>query len=219
LNALYSDGMTNYEDAFKTAANWFQQLKDAGNTGSRQTFFITDGQPNRFMSDEYDAVFRNTSITLDAALKSINYEWGDVVTNKLVGSNNRFSIDANGYVTSEYKTGNNNWRSDNKASGQLRAQGDGTYEFSYVASSYDYYVDLNSQQSFLLLSKLSVVEAIGLNGAINVNDLKPYDSDGKPQTNIDPSKLAEAVLGHTESTVPGNDTVNGGDGNDIIFGD
>ena len=220
LNALYSDGMTNYEDAFKTTANWFQQLKDAGNTGSRQTFFITDGQPNRYMSGEYDAVFKNTSTTLDAALKSINYKLGDVVTDKLVGNNNRFSIDAKGYVTSEYRTGNgNNWRSDSDASGQLHAQGDGTYEFSYVASSYDYYVDRNSQQSFLLLSKLSGVEAIGLNSAVNFNDLKPYDTDSKPQTNIDPSKLAEAILGHTEATVPGNDTVNGGDGNDIIFGD
>ncbi|RII80428.1 type I secretion C-terminal target domain-containing protein [Pseudomonas monteilii] len=220
LNTLKSSGTTNYEDAFKTTANWFQQLKDAGNTGSRQTFFITDGQPNRFMYGEYDAVFKNTSTTLDSVLKSIGYKLGDVVTNKLVGSNNRFSIDANGNVTSEYKTGNSNWRSDSDASGQLHAQGDGTFEFSYVASSYyDSVVNQNSQESFLLLSKLSGVEAIGLNGAVNVNDLKPYDSDGKPQTNIDPSKLAEAILGHTEATVPGNDTVNGGDGNDIIFGD
>nr|WP_206605397.1 immunoglobulin-like domain-containing protein [Pseudomonas plecoglossicida] len=222
LNTLYSSGSTNYEDAFKTTANWFKQLMDAGNTGSRQTFFITDGQPNVYQTGEYDPTLMNSSYTLDAVLKSINYKLGDVVTDKLVGNNNRFSIDAAGNMTAEYKTGNgNNWKTDSYASGQLHAQGDGTYEFSYATSDRwtDYYADLNSQQSFLLLSKLSGVEAIGLNSAVNFNDLKPYDTDSKPQTNIDPSKLAEAILGHTEATVPGNDTVNGGDGNDIIFGD
>ncbi|AHD12296.1 large adhesive protein [Pseudomonas sp. FGI182] len=222
LNKLYSSGSTNYEDAFKTTANWFKQLMDAGNTGSRQTFFITDGQPNVYQTGEYDPTLMNSSYTLDAVLKSINYKLGDVVTDKLVGNNNRFSIDAAGNMTAEYKTGNgNNWKTDSYASGQLHAQGDGTYEFSYATSDRwtDYYADVNSQQSFLLLSKLSGVEAIGLNSAVNFNDLKPYDTDSKPQTNIDPSKLAEAILGHTEATVPGNDTVNGGDGNDIIFGD
>ncbi|QNT41285.1 retention module-containing protein [Pseudomonas asiatica] len=217
LNTLYSSGSTNYEDAFKTTANWFKQLMDAGNTGSRQTFFITDGQPNVYQAGEREGTFRNIGTTVDSVLKSIGYKLGDVVTNKMVGSDNRFSIDAKGNMTAEY-WGKKGWTNDNGASGQLHAQGDGTFEFSYAESGY-YYVDYNSQQSFLLLSNLSGVEAIGLNSAVNVNDLKPYDTDSKPQTNIDPSKLAEAILGHTEATVPGNDTVNGGDGNDIIFGD
>ncbi|WP_338459949.1 retention module-containing protein [Pseudomonas sp. TE3-3-F2023] len=216
LNTLYSSGSTNYEDAFKTTANWFKQLMDAGNTGSRQTFFITDGQPNVYQAGEREGTFRNIGTTVDSVLKSIGYKLGDVVTNKMVGSDNRFSIDAKGNMTAEYY--NKGWRNDSGASGQLHAQGDGTFEFSYAESGY-YSVDYNSQQSFLLLSNLSGVEAIGLNSAVNVNDLKPYDTDSKPQTNIDPSKLAEAILGHTEATVPGNDTVNGGDGNDIIFGD
>ncbi|WP_350012902.1 retention module-containing protein [Pseudomonas asiatica] len=217
LNTLYSSGSTNYEDAFKTTANWFKQLMDAGNTGSRQTFFITDGQPNVYQAGEREGTFKNIGTTVDSVLKSIGYKLGDVVTNKMVGSDNRFSIDAKGNMTAEY-WGKKGWTNDNGASGQLHAQGDGTFEFSYAESGY-YYVDYNSQQSFLLLSNLSGVEAIGLNSAVNVNDLKPYDTDSKPQTNIDPSKLAEAILGHTEATVPGNDTVNGGDGNDIIFGD
>ncbi|MFJ7813515.1 immunoglobulin-like domain-containing protein, partial [Pseudomonas asiatica] len=217
LNTLYSSGSTNYEDAFKTTANWFKQLMDAGNTGSRQTFFITDGQPNVYQAGEREGTFKNIGTTVDFVLKSISYKLGDVVTNKMVGSDNRFSIDAKGNMTAEY-WGKKGWTNDSGASGQLHAQGDGTFEFSYAESGY-YYVDYNSQQSFLLLSNLSGVEAIGLNSAVNVNDLKPYDTDSKPQTNIDPSKLAEAILGHTEATVPGNDTVNGGDGNDIIFGD
>ena len=49
--------------------------------------------------------------------------------------------------------------------------------------------------------------------------MAPYDSDGKPQSNIDPKDLANAILGHSEATLPGSDTISGGDGNDIIFGD
>ncbi|MFF7062599.1 immunoglobulin-like domain-containing protein, partial [Pseudomonas sp. NPDC008258] len=222
LNAMYAGGSTNYEDAFKTTANWFQQLVNSGNTGTRQTFFITDGEPNVYQSGERpDPTFYNSSYTLDSVLKSIDYKLGDVVKNKMVGNNNRISIDAQGNLTAEYKNNSGSWRSDSNASGQLHPEGNGTYELSTTTSDSWWYsgAAANAQDSFLILSKLSGVEAIGLNGAVNANDLKPYDSDQKPQTNIDPSKLAEAILGHSEATVPGNDTVNGGDGNDIIFGD
>ncbi|MFJ1340757.1 immunoglobulin-like domain-containing protein, partial [Pseudomonas caricapapayae] len=216
LQKLYAGGNTNYEDAFKTTANWFQNLKTAGSTGSNQTFFITDGQPNRYQTGEKDPTFRGSDFTLDQVLSSIKYKMGDVVVDKMVGDYNRISIDKNGNLTAEYYSGNR-WRDDNNASGELHAQGDGTYELSYSSGSW--YVDSNSRESFLLLSKHTSVEAIGLNGAINANDLRPYDTDGKPQTNIDPSKLAEAILGHTEATKPGNDAVSGGDGHDILFGD
>ncbi|WP_442111284.1 retention module-containing protein [Pseudomonas sp. NUPR-001] len=217
LQKFYAGGNTNYEDAFKTTANWFQNLKISGSTGSNQTFFITDGKPNRYQTGESDPVFKNSSLTLDGVLGAMKYKLGDVVTDKMIGDNNRISIDKNGYLTAEYYSGNR-WRDDDKASGELHAQGDGTYELSYQGGS-SWYIDSNSKDSFLLLSKHSSVEAIGLNSTINANDLKYYDTDGKPQSNIDPSKLAEAILSHTEATNPGNDTVNGGEGNDIIFGD
>ncbi|EKT4524777.1 type I secretion C-terminal target domain-containing protein [Pseudomonas putida] len=217
LNKLRATGNTNYEDAFKTTANWFKQLIDAGNTGSRQTFFITDGQPNVGMGGEKtDLYFKDSYYTLDGVLRSINYKLGDQVTDMMVGNYNRISIDARGNLSAEYWNGKR-WLTDSYASGELHAQGDGTFELSYV----DWYGSptANSYQGFAMLSKYSEVEAIGLNKGVNANDLKPYDSDGKPQTNIDPSKLAEAILGHTEAAAPGNDTVNGGDGHDIIFGD
>ncbi|MGK9517741.1 hypothetical protein O6467_23605, partial [Salmonella enterica subsp. enterica] len=77
----------------------------------------------------------------------------------------------------------------------------------------------NAKSAFALLGGLSQVEAIGINGDVSLNDLKPYDTDGKPQSNIDPKDLANAILGHTEATLPGADTISGGDGNDILFGD
>ncbi|MBF8795487.1 type I secretion C-terminal target domain-containing protein, partial [Pseudomonas monteilii] len=218
LNKLSASGNTNYEDAFKTTANWFRELIEAGSTGSRQTFFITDGKPNYYQDDErINPTFGNSGYKLDQVLDG--YKIGTVVYREMLGSNTRYSIDKNGYLTVEYKS-DGWWWTDSNATGQLHAQGDGTYELSEVtAGRWQSTVDQNSQQGFEKLSEVSTVEAIGLNKGVNANDLKPYDSDGKPQTNIDPSKLAEAILGHTEAATPGNDTVKGGDGHDIIFGD
>ncbi|UVM16588.1 type I secretion C-terminal target domain-containing protein [Pseudomonas sp. B21-023] len=220
LNNLRADGGTNYEDAFKTTANWFQNLKDGGNTGSNQTFFITDGKPTYYQTNENSNPTLGTSgITLDTFLASINYKPGMAYNGYIDSSNTNYvSIDNAGNLQVQYYR--NGWKYG--VSGELHAEGNGTYELS-SRGGYGNYTDNaalnNSMDSFKLLSGLSTVEAIGLNNGVNTNDLKPYDTDGKPQTNIDPSKLAEAILGHTEVTQPGNDTVNGGDGNDIIFGD
>ncbi|MBS7598756.1 retention module-containing protein [Pseudomonas sp. RC2C2] len=220
LKAMYSEGGTNYEDAFKTTANWFQNLKNAGNTGSNQTFFITDGQPTFHQANEQgNPQLASSGWTLDSFLQSINYKPGDTLNRYQLDSNNRVSIDADGNLNAQYKYYGNWYTS---TSGTIRAQGDGTYELSSRSgwgngTSNDTWN--NSLDSFKILSGLSSVEAIGLNSGVNVNDLKPFDSDSKPQTNIDPSQLAEAILGHTEATKPGNDTVSGGDGHDILFGD
>nr|NLU59564.1 VWA domain-containing protein [Pseudomonas sp. BIGb0427] len=220
LKAMCSDGGTNYEDAFKTTANWFQTLKNAGNTGSNQTFFITDGQPTFHQANEQgNPQLANSGWTLDSFLQAINYKPGDTLNRYQLDSNNRVSIDADGNLNAQYKYYGSWYTS---TSGTIRAQGDGTFELSSRSgwgngTSNDTWN--NSLDGFKILSGLSSVEAIGLNSGVNVNDLKPFDSDGKPQTNIDPSKLAEAILGHTEATKPGNDTVSGGDGHDILFGD
>ncbi|MGH8383391.1 immunoglobulin-like domain-containing protein, partial [Pseudomonas sp.] len=218
LDKLKAGGSTNYEDAFKTTANWFQNLKAAGSTASNQTFFITDGEPNVYQrSERTNPTFSGSSYTMDGELGRLKYKLGDVISNEKVGSDNRISISKSGYLTAEYRDGNG-WSIDYNASGKLNAQGDGTYELSVVDSG-SYWAEVNAKEAFLLLAKHSSVEAIGLNGGVNANSLKPYDTDDKPQSNIDPSKLAEAILGHTEATKPGNDNVSGGDGNDILFGD
>ncbi len=221
VERMSSDGGTNYEDAFKTTANWFKALKDAGSTGSNQTFFITDGKPTYHQTNENVNPTLTGSVTLDSFLKSINYKLGGTLDNYEINSNTRVSISRSGVFTLETRNGNN-WNESKSVTGSVRAQGDGTFELSKRAGdggdttddTYD-----NSVASFKILSGFSSVEAIGLNKNVNFTDLKDFDTDNKPQTNIDPSKLAEAILGHTEATQPGNDTVNGGDGHDILFGD
>ncbi|MFV2949856.1 immunoglobulin-like domain-containing protein, partial [Pseudomonas japonica] len=222
LTSMSAGGGTNYEDAFKTTANWFQNLKDAGVSASNQTFFITDGQPTYYQSGErtnptlVKASGSKAEVTMDGYLTSIGYKLGQVV-NVNIDSSNKLTIDSSGNLNL-YKNGSYY----SSLSGTLHAQGDGTYELSSLAGQGSYTdsdTSSNSLASFATLKALSTVEAIGLNSGVNTSDLKPYDSDGVPQTNIDPSNLANAILGHTEATLPGNDTVNAGDGNDIVFGD
>ncbi|MDD0977364.1 immunoglobulin-like domain-containing protein, partial [Pseudomonas fontis] len=220
LNAMTSTGGTNYEDAFKTTANWFQALKDAGSTGSNQTFFITDGQPTYHQgSEQTDPTLAYSNVTLDGFLSSINYKIGDTVTRYSLDTYNRVSIDSSGKLTAQYNYGNG-WKT--ATSGTIHAQGNGTFELSNLNGEGNYTTQEtwdNSLSSFKILSGLSSVEAIGLNSGVKLEDLKPFDTDKTPQANIDPSKLADAILGHTEATQPGNDTVTGGDGHDIVFGD
>ncbi len=63
------------------------------------------------------------------------------------------------------------------------------------------------------------VEAIGLGANISYNDLKSYDSDGVIKTGVNASDLANAILGTPVSNLPGVDRLDGGAGDDILFGD
>ncbi|MDZ5605485.1 immunoglobulin-like domain-containing protein [Pseudomonas sp. RP23018S] len=225
LKTLSSDGGTNYEDAFKTTANWFQNLKDAGSAGTNQTFFITDGQPTFYQTGEQgNPNLANSSVKLDTFLANINYKQGNTVSNYQLDNNNRVSIDSGGNLVAQTRTYDfwYGYRWSNVTTGMVRAEGNGGYELSSRAGTGNSTSDAtysNSLESYKILAALTTVEAIGLGSDVKASDLKPFDSDGIPQSNIDPSKLADAILGHTEVIQPGNDRVDGGDGNDIIFGD
>ncbi|EJM22632.1 type 1 secretion target domain containing protein, partial [Pseudomonas sp. GM25] len=219
LDSMASGGGTNYEDVFKATANFFQSAEAVANTGAKNlTYFITDGQPTYYQSNEQTNPTLYGNVKLDDVVKTSNYKLGSSFAT-YIDSTHYLSISTSGEVVLQtLKNGNWNWNS----LGTIHAQGDGTYEISSLAgsgNSTSSNTTDNSAAGFALLSGLSNVEAIGLNNGVSLNDLKPYDSDKTPQTNIDPKDLANSIIGHTEATMPGNDTVSGGDGNDILFGD
>ncbi|MCO7614777.1 type I secretion C-terminal target domain-containing protein, partial [Pseudomonas chlororaphis] len=221
LDSMSSGGGTNYEDVFKTTANFFQSSQATSNTNATNlTYFITDGKPTYYQSGEQTNPTLYGNVRLDDVVTTSNYKLGDTF-GKYIDNTHYLSVNSDGTtILQTYNSGWNTWSS--KTLGTLHAQGDGTYELSSLAgsgSSTDYYTSTNSSSGFALLSGLSNVEAIGINNDVSLNDLKPYDSDGKPQTNIDPNDLANSIIGHTEATMPGADKVSGGDGNDILFGD
>ncbi|WP_269806646.1 immunoglobulin-like domain-containing protein, partial [Pseudomonas monteilii] len=235
LNSMvggYNGGGTNYEDAFKTTSNFFNSTMATSNKGAENlTYFITDGKPTYYQSGENTnpSLWKNGK-NLDDVVNVNNYKMGDTFS-AWADATHKVEISSSG-VVKVLTYSENRWGTlvldSTKTVGTLHAQGDGTYEFSNLGGTgyaeYWNYVDsaAGSTASFAVLggtSGLSKVQAIGLNSDVTLNDLKPYDSAGKPQTNIDPSDLAKAILGHTEATVPGAYTIDGGNGNDIIFGD
>ncbi|WP_283189570.1 LapA family giant adhesin [Pseudomonas sp. PMCC200344] len=219
LDSMVSGGGTNYEDVFKTTANWFQSADAVANKGATNlTYFITDGKPTYYQSAESTNPNLYGSVKLDSVITTSNYQLGKAIS-LYPDNNHKIEITASGYVTVGTKS-DGSWSY--KDFGTLHAQGDGTYEFSSRdgngSSTSGDAID-NSTDSFALLGKFSTVEAIGINKDVTLGDLRPYDSDKTPQTNIDPKDLANSIIGHTEATMPGADTVSGGDGNDILFGD
>ncbi|WP_433741254.1 tandem-95 repeat protein [Pseudomonas putida] len=231
LDGMKSGGYTNYEDVFKTTANWFYSDDAKSNTNAKNlTYFITDGEPTAYTTKEivnplvvdYKSS-STTDLTLDDLLKAGQYKPGEEFK-VLIGTEMRTLVDANGYVYKWTEKGNNNWTSSKVDSNlTLHAQGDGTYELSENAGNG--YVDKtsasNAAAAFALFAAAnSTVQAIGLNNDVKESDLAPYNStNGKPLANINPDDLANAILGHSEATLPGKDTLNGGEGNDLIFGD
>ncbi|WP_339492941.1 immunoglobulin-like domain-containing protein, partial [Pseudomonas sp. EA_15y_Pfl2_R67] len=222
LDTMVSGGGTNYEDVFKTTANWFKSTEALGNTDAKNlTYFITDGQPTYYQSGEQTNPVLYGGVKLDSLISTTNYKLGQTF-NADLDSTHRIKVDESGNLT--LLTWKQSWGGywSSEELGTLHAQGDGTYELSYrdgSGNSTSSTTTSNSLSAFALLSAVSGVEAIGLNKDVTLNDLKPYDSDSTPQTNIDPSNLANSIIGHTEATLPGSDTVNGGNGNDILFGD
>nr|WP_304623208.1 immunoglobulin-like domain-containing protein [Pantoea sp. Ap-967] len=226
LSGMSADGGTNYEDAFKTTANWFQNLKTAGVTGTNQTYFLTDGQPTYYQTGEQtNPTLANSTVKLDTLLTNISYKMGDTLTNYQLDTSNRVSIDTTGKLTAEtrsYDLASLSYKWSAVTTGLIHAEGNGGYELSKLAGTGSTTTSdtlSNATSSFALLSALSPVEAVGVGTGISISDLKPFDSDGVPQVNIDPTKITDAILGHTDQTVAGADTISGGDGNDIIFGD
>ena len=228
LNSMSNGGNTNYEDAFKTTANFFQSTEATSNTNAtNMTYFITDGEPNTYQYGETDPLLYTsgtTSVYLDNLINVNNYALnsGKVVTAQ-IGGVTRTVIDASGKVYQWSQSDTGVWAS--KALGTVHAQGDGTYEVSSIDNSgaRGGSIEPATDQAGIGFQALHAVspsiEAIGIKTSVSAAKLMPYDTDGNVQTNVDPSKLADAILAHQAEIPAGSDTITGGAGNDILFGD
>ncbi|WP_394205705.1 type I secretion C-terminal target domain-containing protein [Shewanella waksmanii] len=213
LDTMSSGGRTNYESAFETAIDWFNNGSASTNDGTNLTYFITDGKPNNHTVDKeldevmvYNGPGQGNNVYLDELIAG--YQPGQKLT-----YDNHTIIDEYGNINYWYKDGNT-WES--YQVGTLRTDDNGDYFVSYISSNSGSTAE--ALAAFEVLSHLSEVEALGLSG-IDLDDLNPYDSDGNAIGNIDASNLAAIILGSEQSLIQGDDTVDGGDGNDIIFGD
>ncbi|WP_333496307.1 Ig-like domain-containing protein, partial [Kluyvera sp. CHPC 1.251] len=217
LAKMTSGGGTNYEDAFKATANWFNDVSSEGS--ENLTYFITDGKPTYYQDDKTSVdvdgrTGKNQVVTLDVT--KIDYQPGKVISMDINGTS-RVVIDANGNVYS--------WNGNSRTNiGSMRADGKGGYEISTRAgdgSSTTTQTSSNSKDAFaLLIMACANVEAIGIKNGISASDLIDYDSDKVVTAGISAQDLAKVILGGDYVQMAGaQDTVHGNAGNDILFGD
>ncbi|MCM5705794.1 VCBS domain-containing protein, partial [Larsenimonas salina] len=219
LNAMTNDGGTNYEDAFKTAANWFYSDAVTSNPGQNLTYFITDGQPTYYQHEysKFKAVDFALSSDVYYTFDSSTYVPGKPVYVNTV--NGAFEvISANGAVYAYTSALIGYTRS---TIGYVEPNGEGEFELSYLMGDGTVTAATlnNASDAFALLDAVSNVESIGIGSYLDASQLSGYDSDGVVQTNVDPSALSEAILSDNVQIVGTADTLNGRQGDDILFGD
>ncbi|WPP00031.1 retention module-containing protein [Pseudomonas sp. HR96] len=213
----HSYDVTNYEDALKAAANWFNSSSvTAGATNV--TYFITDGVPNTYGAQVTTNIGKLSGETFDSLVNSSNYTLGQTTAlTAVVDGVSRTVVDSSGQVHS--------WASgSDKIIGYVEADGHGNYDVVKTSTpnttAGQTTVDSHAKAAYAALTDPSLdmtVHAIGIGSQIQSTVLDTYDTTGHSQTNIDVSNLDNAILGHY--TNDGNDTLLGGDGNDILFGD
>ncbi|MGL6539239.1 type I secretion C-terminal target domain-containing protein [Aeromonas hydrophila] len=216
-----SRGATNYEDALKSTSNWFNSDVAKSNTNAKNlAYFITDGAPNTYYINENTNPVVNTTTNdqLDSFVNVNNYVSGQTFYAN-IGGQDRVLIDSNGNINQWYQRDNGAWRSN--IIGTLRAQGDGTYEISSFDTDGD---ETKALQNALAVLSLLVVnkvalQAIGIGKNVSIDTLKQFDSDQVVQSNVSASDLANAILGTSVNNLPGSDRIDGGAGDDILFGD
>ncbi|MDT3337652.1 type I secretion C-terminal target domain-containing protein [Shewanella sp. SP1S1-7] len=211
LSSIVDDnsGNTNYEAGFESAINWFNSANIANNGGTNLSYFITDGQPNRDSDDTNTSKFlvaydQTTGHFVDLAqlITQQNYARGNTIT-----FNGKVIADGSGNVYSFFN---------GEQVGKITFNSNGSVK-NFSDSNIS--TNIQTKLAFDLLSAVSTVEAIGLGSGINANQLALYDTDGVVRANIDVNTLASVILGTSVQLLQGDDTINGGQGGDIIFGD
>ena len=215
------EGYTNYEDPLKATSNWFNSDMAKNNTNAKNlAYFITDGEPNSFFYNENTNPVVNTKTWegLDTFVNVNNYVPGKAFYAN-IGGTQRVIVDANGDVR-QWSQNGKKW--EYSVIGTLKPQGDGTFEIS-DAYIYRYTNDTARNNALSVLPLLEannvVLAAIGIGSGVSSDILKLFDSDKVVQSNVSASDLANAILGTPVNNLPGSDRIDGGAGDDILFGD
>ncbi|WP_291302705.1 VWA domain-containing protein, partial [Desulfovibrio sp. MES5] len=225
VDQMKADGGTNYELGLKTAGNWFASQD---NDGENKTYFITDGKPTYYQYSSTVLIDRpgtKDDVTADKIDLS-HYGPGQNYYENIDGKD-RLLIDDRGAVYKWTKSvdwwGKVTW-SQTKTDLSVTPNGKGGYELSVLAgpgSKTDTPTAIDSKDAFNLLhEQCSTIAGIGIGGGIGPNDLKDYCyPPNNFMTGISGKELADAIHGTQVDYVPSADTISGGDGADLLFGD
>lgn len=205
VKGMKADGGTNYEAGLNAATEWLTSVQ--GNGGKNVVYFATDGDPTFYYKDTVSYTRGGTTYTVSVPS---TYQLGDIVYNDAANAR----INADGYLQYLRKGA---WRT----TSQNVLGGDGystdTTEIDQSHAAYD-----------RLLSALSgnvAVNTIGIKvgkSGPSQTALNYYDNTNGAQIITDAAQLGVALDNGSVDVNPaatGKDTLHGGAGNDIIFGD
>jgi Ca2+-binding RTX toxin-like protein len=240
IDSVSKGGNTNYEDALKEATDWFNGSTATSNTNAQNlTFFITDGVPTvHLVTGTVNGVnltyASGNSGKLSLASAISEYEAHvnsgvDAAVTRTSANVTRTLITDNGEVLSWSQSNNGTWTA--TTVGVIHStDANGHYVFEVLAgngNTTDSATGTESLAAYSALKGVSAVEAIAVSTSGDNSSatkailaaLTSYDSDGTPHTSLNASDLASKISVSTTALAPGNDIINGGDGNDILFGD
>ncbi|HFG1573509.1 TPA: immunoglobulin-like domain-containing protein [Vibrio cholerae] len=224
LKSMSAEGGTNYEDVFNTTSNWFKGEQATSNVGaSNVAYFITDGKATAHNQTVESSgwVLKNDGqwITLETYVSQMK----EPLATEIIFTTVKHNSDSSFYKLKLFPDGNieyfqnNTWR---QSSYDIRPNGNKGFELVRLIDGA--YVDtVDYDEALLAFKKLTnvTVEAIGIGSNVATEYLKDFDTDGQIANQIDISNLADTILGKIQTLVPTIDRLNGGEGNDILFGD
>ncbi|MCY9843281.1 type I secretion C-terminal target domain-containing protein [Vibrio caribbeanicus] len=240
IDKMSAWGGTNYEDVFKTTANWFESDQAKSNTDAiNMAYFVTDGYAtayndeftyqevsNWFVQDSKTDEWKRMSEVLDEFK-----EQGSVSEKRFTANDNIPGISDNGNsADSRDVLINKNGRIDilgvtgewRNTPYHVRPDGEGGFEVVDLIGGrvvedidYDQATDAFNQH---LMSEVDV-EAIGIGDGVTSNYLEKLDTDNNVTSQIDVTQLADRIMGRINTLAATSDTIRGNDGDDILFGD
>ena len=108
-----SSDMTNYQDAFNAATNWFKGSEATSNVGAKNlTYFITDGAPNMYTAIQGNPLLGSSSwfgsnVYFDSVVKNSNYVLGQTTAvTAVINGKTQVIVDGAGLVYSYDGWGN-----------------------------------------------------------------------------------------------------------------
>ncbi len=238
LRPVYGNG-TNYEAAFNEAKGWFEEIGVASHTANNEVIFITDGAPTLYYVDAFKVGEGAGRPAVELRIPD-GYTIGDEVYWDVNGRRTdakhaTYKINADGELDGVsirqtlYAFVDNPTGTEEDISERYFDIWTGFFEGNRWPILQGYGsdtspVELNEgKQSFDALVAMGVtVHAVGF-GEVT-DDLNRYDSGGNADIIHDVSQLGDILkenwseATHTVQAV-GSDTIHGGAGSDIIFGD
>ncbi|EJL6548935.1 type I secretion C-terminal target domain-containing protein [Vibrio cholerae] len=226
LQSMRAEGGTNYEDVFNTTSNWFKGEQATSNLGaSNVAYFITDGKATAYNQTVDISSWKvgNGNAPLQSfasIIAGLTYPLSaDLIFTKNQGIPYASDTDAIGISAQGglYYSVNNQWIS---LGYDLRPNGQGGVEVvDIVGGSVVDDIDFTEAKSAFEKLTNVTVEAIGIGSNVATEYLNDFDTDGQIANQIDISNLADTILGKIQTLVPTIDRLDGGAGNDILFGD